>query len=57
MHWRCCQFTQVVLVNLAQLKSVANAADGFFELPAETKKLYVYGGKEMHGWMSIGQEV
>jgi len=41
---------------VTQMKKVADVASEFFELPAEKKKLYAYGGTEMHGWMTIGQE-
>jgi len=38
------------------VKNVADVAREFFELPLETKKLYAYGGTEMHGWMAVEQE-
>jgi len=40
-----------------QLNDVAEIATDFFELPLETKGQYAYGGEEMHGWMTIEQEM
>jgi len=39
-----------------QLKDVVETMGDFFNLPADTKRKYAYGGTEGHGWMALEQE-